>query len=229
MRTRPYITCHMVSSVDGRIDCSMVEHISGDEYTSTLADLNCPVELEGRVTMELYSAKRGYFVAPEGSRPVGKPSVHIAVQSERYTVAVDTLGRLRWPSAIINEAPLICIVSEQVSQAYLDTLKAQGISWICCGQERISLYFAMEILYRDFGVKRLALLGGGLINGAFLKAELIDELSLLIAPGIDGRTGQPALVEGMTDSPRFYPTPLELMSVEQLPNGVVWLRYRVEY
>ncbi len=226
---RPYIICHMVSSVDGRIDCSMVEHISGDEYYSTLADLNCPVELEGRVTMEHYSAAREPFIAPEGARPVGKPSVHIAVQSERYTVAVDTRGRLRWPGPLVNEAPLICIVSEQVSQAYLDTLKAQGISWICCGQERVSLYFAMEILRRDFGVKRLAVLGGGLINGAFLKAELMDELSLLIAPGIDGRTGQTALVEGMTDSPRFFPTKLELFHTEALPNGVVWLRYRVDY
>ncbi len=226
---RPYIICHMVTSVDGRIDCSMVEHISGDEYTSTLADLNCPVELEGRVTMEHYSAEKELFIAPEGARPVGKPSVHIAVRSDRYTVAVDTRGRLRWPSATINDAPLICIVSEQVPQAYLDMLKAQGISWICCGQERISLYFAMEILRRDFGVERLAVLGGGLINGAFLKAELIDELSLLIAPGIDGRTGQTALFEGMTDSPRFFPTPLELISAEPLPNGVVWLRYRVDY
>ncbi len=226
---RPYIICHMVTSVDGRIDCSMVEHISGDEYYTTLADLNCPVELEGRVTMEHYSALHGYFEPPAGARPVGKPSVHIAVQSERYTVAVDTQGRLRWPSPVINEAPLICIVSEQVTQAYLDTLKAQGISWICCGQERVSLYFAMEILHRDFGVKRLAVLGGGLINGAFLKSELVDELSLIIAPGIDGRTGQPALFEGMTDSPRFLPTQLELIHSEPLPNGCVWLRYRVDY
>ncbi len=67
------------------------------------------------------------------------------------------------------------------------------------------------------------------MNGAFLKAELIDELSLLVAPGIDGRTGQPALVDGATDSPRFYPTNLELISAEPLPNGVVWLRYRVDY
>ncbi len=226
---RPYIICHMVTSVDGRIDCSMVDHISGDEYSSTLADLNCPVELEGRVTMEHYSAERGYFEPPAGASPVGKPSVHIAVQSERYTVTVDTKGKLRWPSATINDAPLICIVSEQVTQAYLDTLKAQGISWICCGQERVSLPFAMEILYRDFGVRRLALLGGGLINGSFLKAELIDELSLLLAPGIDGRSGQPALMDGATDAPRFYPTQLELISVEPLPNGVVWLRYHIDY
>ncbi len=226
---RPYIICHMVTSVDGRIDCGMVDRISGDEYYSTLAQLDCPVELEGRVTMEHYCAKQGYYEPPAGARPVGKASVHIAQKSERYTVAVDTLGRLRWPSATINEAPLICVVSEQVTQDYLDTLKAQGISWICCGQERVSLSFAMQILCRDFGVQRLALLGGGKINGAFLKAELVDELSLLLAPGIDGRSGQPALFDGATDSPRFFPTELELLSAEPLPNGVVWLRYRVSY
>ncbi len=226
---RPYIICHMVTSVDGRIDCSMVEHISGDEYDSALANLHCNAELEGRVTMEHYSASPEPFIAPEGARPIGNPSVHIAVPSERYTVAVDTKGRLRWPSSVINGAPLVCIVSEQVSQAYLDSLKAQGISWICCGQERVNLYFAMESLSRDFGIKRLALLGGGRINGAFLKEELVDELSLIIAPGIDGRTGQTSLFEGMTDSPRFYPTKLELISAEPLENGVVHLRYRVDY
>ena len=37
--------------------------------------------------------------------------------------------------------------------------------------------------------------GGGIINGSFLKAGLIDELSLLIYPGIDGRAGIPAVFE----------------------------------
>ncbi len=226
---RPYIICHMVSSVDGRIDCSMVEHISGDEYHDTLAALNCSAELEGRVTMEHYSAEKEPFIPAPGEPPVGCPSVHIAQASPRYTVAVDTKGHLRWPAAVVNEAPLICIVSEQVTQGYLDMLRAQGISWICCGSEHINLPFAMQILRRDFCVERLALLGGGLINGAFLRAELVDELSLLLAPGIDGRSGQPALADGLPDSPLYLPTKLELFHSEALPNGVVWLRYRIPY
>lgn len=27
---KPYIVCHMVQSIDGRIDCAMVDKISGD-------------------------------------------------------------------------------------------------------------------------------------------------------------------------------------------------------
>lgn len=53
---RPYIVCHMVASIDGRIDCAMVDQICGDEYYTTLAELDCPSALEGRVTREHYSA-----------------------------------------------------------------------------------------------------------------------------------------------------------------------------
>ena len=35
-------------------------------------------------------------------------------------LAVDTLGRLRWPASEIDGVPLICIVSEQVPQEYLE-------------------------------------------------------------------------------------------------------------
>ena len=27
---KPYIICHMMTSVDGRIDCAMTEHLPGD-------------------------------------------------------------------------------------------------------------------------------------------------------------------------------------------------------
>ena len=46
---RPYIVCHMMASVDGRIDCAMTEQIeSGDEYYEALAELGCPSLLMGR-------------------------------------------------------------------------------------------------------------------------------------------------------------------------------------
>lgn len=82
----------------------------------------------------------------------------------------------------------------------------------------------MEILYGRFGVKRLGLLGGGHINGGFLEAGLIDEVSLLLAPGIDGRQGETSLFDGITDSGRI-PVQLKLKQVKVLENDVLWLRY----
>lgn len=67
---RPYIICHMVASIDGRIDCSMVEKISGEEYDVALEQLDCPSLLEGRVTMEHYNAVKEPFI-PADNESVG--------------------------------------------------------------------------------------------------------------------------------------------------------------
>ena len=92
---RPYIVCHMMASVDGRIDCAMTEQIeSGDECYEALAELGCPSLLMGRVTMQLHYAAAEPFVAKEPA-PIGRQAVHVARRAGGYLVAVDTQW-FRW-------------------------------------------------------------------------------------------------------------------------------------
>ena len=42
-------------------------------------------------------------------------------------------------------------------------------------------------------MKRMGIVGGPTINTAFLKAGLLDEVDILIDPGIDGRAEMPCL------------------------------------
>jgi riboflavin biosynthesis pyrimidine reductase len=58
-----------------------------------------------------------------------------------------------------------------------------------------------------------------------LRAGLIDEISLLVAPVADGRIGRPALFDIDGDA---APLRWMLEAVEQRPDSVLWLRYRVE-
>lgn len=81
----------------------------------------------------------------------------------------------------------------------------------------------MEILGDKFGVKRLGVVGGGHINGAFLQAGLLDEVSLMIGGGIDGRAGMTAVFDGIKD-PNYPPTLLTLNDVKRMGN-TVWMRY----
>ena len=61
---KPYIVCHMMTSVDGRIDCAMTEHLPGvQEYYDTLDALDAPTRISGRVTAELEMALPGKFEA----------------------------------------------------------------------------------------------------------------------------------------------------------------------
>ena len=85
----------------------------------------------------------------------------------------------------------------------------------------------MDTLGGEFGVKRLAVLGGGLINGGFLAAGLIDEVSLLLAPGIDGREGWRTMFDGISDQTKM-PTKLKLQSVERLENDILWIKYELD-
>ena len=82
--------------------------------------------------------------------------------------------------------------------------------------------------YEHFGVRKITLQGGGIINGAMLAAGIIDELSLVIYPGIDGLTTSPSIFEylGAADERPAEGQSLELLSSQALANGIVWLRYR---
>jgi riboflavin biosynthesis pyrimidine reductase len=89
---------------------------------------------------------------------------------------------------------------------------------------------ALEKLGETFGLKTLLLEGGGRINGSFLKAGLIDEISLLVFPGIDGLSGMPTILEyagGEDEQPAAGQT-LRHLATETLEGGMVWLHYRVE-
>jgi riboflavin biosynthesis pyrimidine reductase len=68
--------------------------------------------------------------------------------------------------------------------------------------------------------------GGGSINGGMLRAGLVDEVSVLVAPVVDGRIGTPSLFD--VDRDGVAPRRLALDSMERRADDVLWLRYRVE-
>lgn len=125
-----------------------------------------------------------------------------------------------------NGHPLLCITSEEATQDYLDSMHNHDISWIATGKGKIDMARAMELLYKNFSVERVVVVGGGHICGGFLAAGLVDEVSEMIAPGIDGRKGRTAVFDGIVKQDGV-PYKLSLKSVEQMENGVVWLRYKV--
>lgn len=223
---RPYIISHMMESVDGRIDCAMTEQIDpSDSYYEALDKLDCPSQLMGRVTMQMHYADSETYVATDKT-PIGEKAVNVATNSEGYTIAVDTHGTLKWSYSECDGRPLLVITSESCPKEYLEDLTSKDISWIAVGREHIDLKEAMNILADEFGVKRLAVTGGGHINGAFLAAGLLDEVSVMIGPGIDGRKGMASVFDGI-DEPDRPATLLTLDSIERVSEGTVWLRYKV--
>lgn len=219
--SKPYIVCHMMMSIDGRIDCGMTVQLAGNaEYYETLAALDAPTRVSGRVTAQLEMAS-GEFHST--GNPLGHEAFSKKADAEGYNVIPDTKGTLSWPDDSGSAKPLVILTSEQVGEDYLDFLDSRNISWIATGRDRIDLKRASEILGDEFGVKRMAVVGGGTINGGFLDAGLLDEVSILIGPGIDGRKGMASTFDGLPSDRR--PVALKLESATPYEDGAVWLRY----
>lgn len=220
---RPYIICHMMTSVDGRIDCAMTEQLPGvSDYYSTLDELNVPTTVSGRVTAELEMANPGVFEAKDKTA-FGKEGFSKAADASGYEVVIDTHGKLLWPDASGMDKPYLIITSENVAKEYLEYLDGNHISWIAAGKDKVNLERAMEILFNQFGAERVGVVGGPAINTAFLNAQLLDEISILIGAGIDGRMQMPSVFDGRDMD---YPlTQLSLSDVQRFDSGAVWLRY----
>jgi 2,5-diamino-6-(ribosylamino)-4(3H)-pyrimidinone 5'-phosphate reductase len=223
---RPHIICHMASSIDGRIDGSTLGALMGKgDYERTGASLRGDAWICGRTTMRLHFADKRRFV-PRSRKQAGPQPVHVAKRARSYAIAVDTKGTLQWAGNDIDGDHLICIVSERVTLDYLSELRKKKISYIVTGHFSVDLGRAVRLLRKHFGIKRLLLEGGGHINGGFMEAHLIDEISLLVIPGIDGRAGVPTVFDGV--GPELtHAVPLRLTSVRKRKNGTLWIRYNV--
>ena len=235
----------MMASLDGRIDCDMTEQIDDtNHYYEALEQLACPSTLEGRKTLEMHYAQPGTFQGTEPYKDAGH-QIYKAVESDGYAIGVDTSGTLLWGDDTTEQfgRPLLMILSEWASQEYLDYLRSKHISYITIGREAeiedaempadikgyhspaIDLKAAMEILRRDFNVQRLAVVGGGHINGSMFDLGLIDEVSMMYGFGIDGREGMAAAFDGRPKNHK--PVRLKFKSVEE-HDGIVWMRYLVK-
>lgn len=118
------------------------------------------------------------------------------------------------------------ITSESAPKEYIDYLNAHHVSWIATGKDHIDLKRAMEIAGDQFGIKHLAVVGGGHINAGILAAGVVDEISLVVGPGIDGRAGATAVFDGLQKSAK--PISLKLKDVKSYRDGALWLRYLTE-
>jgi riboflavin biosynthesis pyrimidine reductase len=227
---KPHVICHMVASVDGRIlgsrwrpqnnrDAGLFERLhdqlGGDAW------------LVGRVTGSEFSKRKSY---PDATRQTYPREHWLPNRNAKvYGVALDAFGKIAWGRSDIGGDPIVVLLTEQVSDAHLEGLRGEGVSYLFAGKQQLDLALALEILNRELGIKRLLLEGGGGSNGAFLRAGLVDELSLAIQPAVDGAKGAPSIFDSR-DAEAGAPAPVVSMTLESsqvLDGGAVWLRYRL--
>ena len=181
---KPYTICHMIASVDGRIDCDMTEQIEGgNEYYEALEALGCPSMLMGRVTMQMHYALSEPFVVAD-TTPIGREAYHIARKADGYCIGVDTHGRLQWGETEFDGQALLVITDENCPKAYHDRLTEQGISWIATGENGINFARAMEILREAFGMSDWQLRVADISTAHSWRRACLTRLALCLPPAL---------------------------------------------
>lgn len=232
---RPYIICHMVSSIDGRVTGDFLFRSACANATDIYYRLNREMKSDGficgRVTME-QSFTGGWYpdLSPYDSSCYEKWDDFIAPElSGFYAIAFDTYGKLGWRSDKIIDpdadpgydgAQIIEVLSEQVDARYLSYLRDIGISYIFAGKDSIDITLALTKLKSLFGCTELLLEGGSVINGAFKRAGAVDELSLVIAPSLADKNAKPLFTDA--DISDF-----ELIKAESIGNELI-LNYKIK-
>jgi len=226
---RPRVICHMAASVDGRIvvDGWPASAEVRRQYELVHAGYEADGWICGRVTMESFAkaVRSDAEVARERSGDSPREDFCAPGEHDSFAFAIDPGGRLAWESNDIDGDHVVAILSERVSDEYLAFLRGRGVSYLIRGAADVDLGVALETIGARFGVRTLMLEGGGRINGGMLRAGLVDEVSLLVAPVADGRVGTPTLFDAEIGD--VAPRRLALEHVERRAGDVLWLRYRV--
>lgn len=151
---------------------------------------------------------------------------YIAQKHHYYAVSFDRHGSVGWTDSHIHDEDegyddchVIEVLSEDTPKSVLAYYREIGVSYIFAGEHDIDINTALCKLYSLFGIKRLVLEGGSIINGAFARANAVDELSLVVAPIIADNDDKPLFYDcGMREYTGTY--------AKVLNNDILWLRYK---
>ncbi len=178
----------MVTSIDGKLHPSRFTGPAAGvdagrlrkHYDEVSAKFGAQGWMCGRVTMQEISKGK--------ARPVTEPGItsrepFVGDRRDRdLAISIDPHGKVHYGQDHLHGDHAVAVLSETVSDTYLAELR-RTVCPTCSRARTAGTRQAMDALGETFGVETLLLEGGAAINGAFLKAGLIDEISVLITGG----------------------------------------------
>lgn len=236
---RPYIFCHMMTSLDGKIMGAYMDTPEGEAAGDVFYNISfgkAPYYkhqgwLSGRVTTD---DNFTFYRRPalDEAAPAVPEGDFVARRAEMYYVSVDPSGRLGWESDTLTyvdtTAHVVEVLTGKAGNAYKALLRKLGISYIIAGETSLDYALALDKLKALFGIETLMLGGGAALNWSFIRAGMCDEVSVVVTAAADGSPVTQTLFmarEGLSDA---SPVRFALQNAEVRDGGSVWLRYLVK-
>jgi 2,5-diamino-6-(ribosylamino)-4(3H)-pyrimidinone 5'-phosphate reductase len=219
---RPYVILNAAMTLDGKIathtgssnisgkeDLERVHQIR-KECDGIMVGIGTVIADDPRLTVHKIDAK-------PGDNPV--------------RVVVDSKCRTPADARITNgDAKTIIAGANEYKEEFMasdtyETLKKRGIKFYFSGDRRVDLKSLMNYLHEE-GIEKLMLEGGATLNFSMIKAGLIDEISICVAPMVVGGANAKTFFDGEGFNTMDEAVKLELIDYYPLGKDFI-LNYRV--
>lgn len=159
------------------------------------------------------------------------PMLNVRIPGLKSPVRIicDSMLRIAMDSKIVQSAGLYkTIIACAVNGEKTKELEKKGVTVIQCsdGNNRIDLKMLMKLL-GEMGIDSILLEGGGTLNYSALRAGIINEVQMFIAPKVFGGKEAKSPVEGNGIEQVEQASKLKYKSIENIGDDIL-IRYSVE-
>ena len=211
-KNRPYILLNMSMSADGKIASTnrRLNHFSSRRDHQHLYELRATVDavMNGARTVDTAPIKMD-----PGPPAFRRRRIRDGLAEYNLRVVVTGRGSLDPAAEIFRHdfSSIIVLTSRRCPPKNLARLKAVAAEVIVAGSETVDFAAALKRLRAKWRIRRLLCEGGGALNDALFRADLIDELHLTVCPLVIGGSHAPTISDGLgieqlTDARRFHLT-----------------------
>lgn len=219
---KPYVILNAAMTLDGKIATA-----TGSSNISGKKDLERVHEI--RKECDGIMVGIGTVLADDPRLTVHK--IDANPEDNPIRVVVDSKCRTPIDARITNsDAKTIIAVANEYkedlkqSEKY-EIFKSRGVKFFFSGDERVDLVALMSYLHEE-GIGKLMLEGGSTLNFSMIKAGLIDEISICVAPMVVGGANAKTFFDGDGFDTMDEAVKLELVDSFSLDKDLI-LKYNV--
>ncbi|MEE1336664.1 2,5-diamino-6-(ribosylamino)-4(3H)-pyrimidinone 5'-phosphate reductase [Methanobrevibacter sp.] len=189
---RPYVILNAAMTLDGKIATE-----TGSSNISGKKDLERVHEI--RKECDGIMVGIGTVIADDPRLTVHK--IDAKPEDNPIRVVVDSKCRTPADARITNsDAKTIIAGANEYKEDFMKsetykTLKGRGVKFFFSGDKRVDLKALMSYLHEE-GIEKLMLEGGATLNFSMIRAGLIDEISICVAPMVVGGANSKTFFDG---------------------------------
>ncbi|WP_296883207.1 2,5-diamino-6-(ribosylamino)-4(3H)-pyrimidinone 5'-phosphate reductase [uncultured Methanobrevibacter sp.] len=189
---RPYVILNAAMTLDGKIATQTgSSNISGEEDLKRVHEI--------RKQCDGIMVGIGTVLADDPRLTVHK--IDANPEDNPVRVVVDSKCRTPIDARITNDdAKTIIACANEFKDDFIksekyEVFKKRGVKFFWSGDERVDLTSLMSYLHEE-GIEKLMLEGGSTLNFSMIKAGLIDEISICVAPMVVGGSNAKTFFDG---------------------------------